>query len=722
MADNMIKKTLLHIGIASAILLFSGNCLAQVFEDVTVEQQQGSTARITIKFTANVRYKRFVVSSTNDLASIYFEVAGLANDGKSVFEESRKWTDASVVPAFTARYFSQATQPAEKRLDLTFEAPLGSLKIVPSADEQSLVIEVTSTRSLQANPAPAPRQAATLPPMTLLPNDPSPSDREQSSLIDLTRGSIARQDYETAIAYLNRVLNMPPGTYSQEAQELIGIVREQLGETKRAQAEYELYLKLYPDSPDAARVKARIASLSAIEPAQTQTASSSPAKRKPLTTSWGGLSQYYYGGQSRIRDEFTITTPATGATEIDTRNISSVDQSSVVTDVNYNLRHRSGNWDSRFTFRDTFRSSFLDSQPSRNRLSAAYIDLKNDQATFETRLGRQTAASGGVLGRFDGAVVNYGFGSSRVRAGVELGQLSEPGLGGDKQFFGVTLDADKVFNNFGLEFFAIQQNAGSQVDRRAVGGEVRYFDAKRSFFSLIDYDVMFRELNIASAQGNFGFGEKLSVNFLYDYRRSPSLQRSNALLGLLGVSLSDLARTQTSDEIKTLALGLTPVSRVSSLGVTYAFTPKWQFGADYRVSSVDGTIATPTLPASPATGNVKTVSTQLIGTSVFVPSGVLVLNSSYLTSPSYNAWLFGISTRFKAGNWALEPGFKYYAQDNAIGSNSRRFSPVGRFAYQFREKLSFEGEVNFEKTRTESQTSNEDLLSLFYYLGYRYDF
>ena len=143
----------------------------------------------------------------------------------------------------------------------------------------------------------------------------------------------------------------------------------------------------------------------------------------------------------------------------------------------------------------------------------------------------------------------------------------------------------------------------------------------------------------------------------------------------------------------------------------------------YRISSVTGTNATPTLPASEATGNIRTTSAQLIGTGVFSPSDVFVLNSSYLTSRAYDAWLFGLSTRFKFGDaWVIEPGLKYYTQDNASGSTSTRLSPVGRFAYHRGDHPTFEAEFNLERTRNEAQASNEDLLSLFDYAGYRYDF
>jgi tetratricopeptide (TPR) repeat protein len=726
MIERQFRTRLACLSAAIAIAVLSPSAMAQIFEDVSVVQHQTDATRITVQFNAKVRFKRAVVSSTNDLVTIYFEIAGLTGDGRSVFEESRKWSDSDLSPAFQMRYFSEANQPTEKRLEISFKSPVQGVQAGPGVDEQSFVLTMKRPVAAAIKP-PVGRDErsappAGMPPATVITTPLSESDQAQAQLLATARDAAQREDYETAIAELNKLLNMPPGAFSQDGQELIGFARERLKETKRAQAEYELYLKLYPDGAGAARVKLRLAALSIVETEQVATADK-PRVRKPVTSTWGGISQYYYGGKSKIRDEFTTTDPISGATQIDTQSLSTTDQSSIVTDVNYNLRHRRGAWDTRVTLRDTFRHSFIEDQPSRNRLSSAYIDLKHETTRFATRVGRQTATSGGVLGRFDGAVASIGLGTDKVRGGVEVGKLIEPGLGGDKRFYGATMDADHIFDKIGLGFFGIQQNASGDLDRRAVGGEFRYFADNRSVFGLVDYDVFFKKLNVASVQGNFGWGRKFSVNFLYDYRRSPSLQMTNALLGQPETNLQQLSQTLTQEQIKEQAIGLTPVARSSSLGVTMTLSPKWQMSADYRLSSVSGTIATATLPASDPTGDIKTLSAQVIGTGIFAPSDVFIVNTNYLTSRAYNAWLLGLSTRVKVGEaWVIEPGIKYYLQDNAAGSTSRRLSPVGRFAYRRSEHLSFEAEFNLERTRTEADTSSEDLLSLFYYLGYRYDF
>jgi tetratricopeptide (TPR) repeat protein len=729
MQNSKQRRNAIAASILIALAAYGGSASAQVFNDVSVKQKQDATVTVTIEFNSKVRFKQSVVAPSNLVATVFFDITGADTLSPGVVEESRKWSNSLLVPEFTTRYSKQSGQPTERRLDVSFASPVEILQISPGLDDQSIVLTLSaaSIRAAQpdagatARPSSRGSLAVTLPPSPAL-SAAATSDDEKSrqNMLISARNAAESRDFDRAIADLNRLLNLPPGFATQDAQELIGYVREMIGDNKRALAEYELYLKLYPDGDGAKRISTRIAAMGA---AGSDPASGETAERKPTMTMWGGVSQYYYGGNSKIRDEFTIITPATGATEIDVQNISTVDQSALVTDVNYNIRYRTADWDNRFTFRDTFRYSFLDTQASRNRLSSAYVDLRNEKMHFGTRLGRQVAASGGVLGRFDGGIFTYGFGSSRFRAGLGAGQLVEPGLGGDKRFIGMTFDAENVIENLGIEMFAIQQNADGETDRRAVGGEIRYFDPKFSVFSLFDYDILFSELNIASVQGNWNISPKASMNFLYDYRRSPSLQMSNALLGETETSLSELQLTMTKEEIEAQALGLTPVSKVAMLGGAYTVSPKWQLSADYRLSSVSGTIATANLPASPDTGQVKTISAHAIGTGLFTPSGVLVFNTSYLTSAAYDAWLFGITSRFRVGpNWIIEPGLKYYRQDNAIGSVSKRLTPVGRLTYQLREHIALEAEVNLEKTKTTAALNNEDATSLFYYIGYRYDF
>ena len=67
---------------------------------------------------------------------------------------------------------------------------------------------------------------------------------------------------ELAVEVLNKLLLLPPNDYTQQGQEWIGVARERSGQPDKAKVEYDLYLRLYPDSAGAASVAQRLEGLS----------------------------------------------------------------------------------------------------------------------------------------------------------------------------------------------------------------------------------------------------------------------------------------------------------------------------------------------------------------------------------------------------------------------------------------------------------------------------
>ncbi len=63
---------------------------------------------------------------------------------------------------------------------------------------------------------------------------------------------------EKALQIFNALLNLPPNKQSQGAQEWIGVARQRSGESAKAKAEYELYLKLYPEGEGAIRTQTAV--------------------------------------------------------------------------------------------------------------------------------------------------------------------------------------------------------------------------------------------------------------------------------------------------------------------------------------------------------------------------------------------------------------------------------------------------------------------------------
>jgi tetratricopeptide (TPR) repeat protein len=689
--------------LAAAGLFASPTGLAQALDDVEVTGA-GGQAEITIHFAAQVRYQRHVVDNSNESVQILLQVTGEASDGGFI-EDTRNSPPGHDLPGFVVRYTAPQGGVPTRRLDVTFESPVEFIRIGQGPDNRSLLLVLKSQ---------APLAEVSMPQQPAAPTSTAPG-----GMLAEAKAALAKQDYDNAIALLNRILNLPPNDESQEAQELIGQVREALGSTDRARAEYQLYLKLFPDGPGAERVRARLAGLDLPE-AQAVAGGRAPRPRQTLT--WGSISTFYYGGNSRIRTDNIIVTPATNATVIDTQTLSQVDQSSLVTNLDANARFRGGDWDNRFVVRDIASVSFLDQQPNENRLTALYGDFRYQPQRLGARIGRQSSTSGSVLGRFDGGSFSWGV-TEKWRVGAIAGVPAQDGLGNRPTFAALTVDGDTPIEGLGLGFFAVRQAVDGITDRLAVGTELRYFKEMTSVFGLFDYDVQFNQLNVGSVQGSYQFGSGGVFNFLYDYRRTPTLQVSNVLLADPTQTLADLLHTYNSSELEQQALGLTPISKVALAGVTYPVSSRWQLGAEFRVSSVTGTQAVGSIPAQPGTGNVLTTTLQAIGTGLLTENGVMTLTASQLNADAYDGLLLAVNSRFRFGNrFTLEPAIRWYRQNNATGSQLTRLAPTLRALFQWREHFGLEAEVAYERSRSDSVLLNETDNILFYYFGFRWDF
>ena len=524
---------------------------------------------------------------------------------------------------------------------------------------------------------------------------------------------------------LNRLLNLPPNAWSEEAQEQIGLARENLGEAAKAKAEYELYLKLYPDGPGADRIRKRLAAISAA-PATT-----TAGVRGAGLSYWGSISQYYYGGQSQTKTTTTTITPATNATTIDTANISGIDQSQLSNTIDLTARYRDANWDSRMVVRDAYQLNFLKgsggSGGNTNQLNALYFETRYQPAQVTGRFGRQSATTGGVLGLFDGAVAQWGF-TENWRVGGVVGQPADTQLGGThKTFYGANVEAENLAGKWSGNAFAIRQNVSGYEDRTGVGGELRYFDAAWNVYSLFDYDPTFKATSVAMVQGNIQFPTGTSVNLLYDYRRTPTLQLTNALVIDPSSTINSFVQTYGLSGTRDLAKSVTPVSRVTFLGVTQQLSPKWQIGGDFRISTLS---ATPeidlangtTYPGTPATGNVYTYTLQSIANNLTPYQDILVVNGSVLNSKDIDALQLGLDFRFTVWqDLLIEPLLRWYRQKDTHDTTLTRTSPGLHLLWRIRERFSIEAEGDWEVSKTNSSVIVDNVKRKFYYIGWRWD-
>ena len=298
---------------------------------------------------------------------------------------------------------------------------------------------------------------------------PTPIDadleRRAAALLSTAREAAAGGAFNTAIETLSRLLDLPPNRSAREAQALIGQARLKVGDTGRARAEFDAFLRLYPTGADSDQVRAALAAMSP----QAAAGAAGGGRALSTTTLTGAVSSFYNGGQSKVRTQEFQESAIGGLPQlVSDATLSDTDQSQLVSGVDVNWRNRDADVDQRFVFRDTYSKDFNRPDKSVNKLWSLYYDQRSFGNGTSFRIGRQTPLGDGVLGRFDGVQARYAF-QPRWKASVVAGTPTDKLLDSRRHFFGTSVEAEAITPQLGASLYAIEQKIDGQTDRRAVG-------------------------------------------------------------------------------------------------------------------------------------------------------------------------------------------------------------------------------------------------------------
>ncbi len=537
----------------------------------------------------------------------------------------------------------------------------------------------------------------------------------------------------SAVDAYNKVLNLPPNIYTEDAQLWMGIARQKSGQAAKAKLEFESYLKLYPKGTHVDWVNERLSKLNAILPAPSVRQRPEPVRQPPTefqTSQYGSLSTYYYHGASITKT--TITNA--GVTSASTRSLT--DQSSFINNLSMTARSNNNEFDNRLVLQDFYSANLLPGQISRNRLNALYFEVKNRVDHYSARLGRQSASGGGIMGRFDGVTAGIGF-LDNYRVQAATGQLSEAVVGSKPKFVSGSLDFG-VRSPFGGTVYAISQLAGGYTDRKAIGGNFRYFQQGMSAMSMWDYDIQFKSLNMLTLQGTLNMEEGTDFNFVLDRRRAPNYSIRSAVNG--STSSIDLLLQngwKTADLIA-LAKLRTAVSNMVQVGMTSRLSEKWQSGTDFVVSNTSGMPESGTLipgdagttgvegfvQATPASGNAWSLSQRFSGTNVFSDADSSMCSFSYSKSGSTVGKSMVLNTRtFSQELWTFDTTARMTWQNDDQGGYQTSISPDIKLGYRIQETMTFDMSVGFDWTKsTPSQAQPSTTSRNYFSTGFRLDF
>lgn len=552
---------------------------------------------------------------------------------------------------------------------------------------------------------------------------------EAASAIDEGRAAIKKNDFGKAVKILTKVLKFPETPSSADAQEYLGVARQKSGQKAEAIAVYQDYLTRYPAGENADRVRQRLAGLSTADgnsDAGLKSTTGSRSKADDGTRTWtisGSASQFY------IRDDSfrTVRDPSLPLSVNDDLETHRVHQNDILSSLDAIATWSGGDTKSKLRFSATEEHGFDEDGDDIFGVAALYLQSANRSWGTDAQIGRQTRNTGGVLGRFDGAVLSFAP-DPLVRfnavAGSPVQFRRDTPFENEKLFYGASVDFGPVFGGLDTSVFAIEQRDRSILDRRAVGAELRYFDVNKSAFATVDYDIHYAELNAAVLTGSWIFDDKSTVFGAFDYRKSPYLSTWTALQGQNFPTLYEMLRTKTLDEIEQLAADRTASFTSASLGYSRPLNERLQVSADVTVTNLDGTISSGGVEAVTGTGNEYFYSAQLIGNNVIEQGDLFIAGVRFADLSLSNQYVLDLSARYPLmESLKINPRLRLgYKTGDVTDLVEYSVLPSVLFNYYVTRDMSLEFEVGADWTSSTLNGVKENSTDLFFTIGYRYDF
>jgi len=534
-----------------------------------------------------------------------------------------------------------------------------------------------------------------------------------SGLLREAMAAFRGADYETTIRLLTKIEAEASGDIHKQALEYLGLARQRNNQVAHAKAEYEKFLKLYPEGEDAVRVRQRLAALITANqkerPNLRQAEAPIDVKEKGEweTSVYGSLSQFYFRDEINPKDSEKRT------------NVSNL-----TTNANLNVRSRNDDNEVRFQFVGSHQADFLEGRDNTKRLSRLLVDYQSLKYGAGIKIGRQSKSSGGVLGRFDGVDLNASA-TDDIKINAVFGHpvmsSRQTFIDSERKFYGASIAFENIVENWDFTTYFIEQKNNSLLDRRAIGGEVNYFNDGKSIFAMLDYDLHFKELNLAMINSNWIISPETTVFLNLDYRKSPLLTSTNAIQGQGVEKLSDLFTLYTEDEIYLIAADRTTVIKTLTAGVNQALNDKFRLSVDVTATDLAGTVSSAGVIGFPGTGTEIYTNIQLLGTGIFAENDSHIFGIRFNDRERDKTYGLYLNSRFRIGKLLrINPRLRLdYRKGKQIDTTRLIIRPTLKLDYRIIKWLSLEFEGGLEWRDETVLDLNQTSIGNYIYAGYR---
>jgi SPOR domain len=498
-----------------------------------------------------------------------------------------------------------------------------------------------------------------LPPVEPIGADPAMTPADRKKLLEAARQALRAHQYPETVQMLTKLQRQPEFPERAEVQELLGLTRERSGEIAQAKAEYEEYLRRYPQGAAADRVRTRLRILRA--------AAVAPRNGGQAASPDGSHGWSISGGATQIYRRDTIEYSLAGP--LGTTVPAKVVENAVFTDTDLFVRHAGERLDFSFRFNAGLEENLLHkgdvavgepTPDNRVRVTTAFFDLDDKLTGLRTRIGRQTSTSDGIFGTFDGAMVQYQVGPGwTVRGTVGSPVLNaQDNYESNRRFETVALDYGPELAHWSSSYYVTRETIDGLRDRQAVGTQWQYFVPGRSLVSYVDYDTEFHSINAAVLLGTLQLPDRWLLTADLERRNAPLLTSENALIGQVGITtIPQLEQSFTAPEITQLAKDRTPTLDSAMLSAQKQLGERFQVMFDVFLTKESTTPASGGVAAIPGTdGSDLSYQAQLFATGIFSNADFHQFILRYDHTSTADATGVGYIARYPLGGaWRIGP-------------------------------------------------------------------
>jgi tetratricopeptide (TPR) repeat protein len=566
--------------------------------------------------------------------------------------------------------------------------------------EVNLSIAQVTPSSLQAEPA--------------VPEEPPPTpwiDREEADptatelVLREAREAFAAEDYPKAITLYSKALNTAESDNRKGALEYLGVAREMNGQEAHAKQVYEQFLSDYDGTEEAARVSQRLAVLVALAASPSAPIPTRTAQRSDEWRVAGQIGQFYR--------RYTLSVDSN----------SSVPINGLFNDLNVIASHDGASLDQEARVTMSYLWDYTGDLDGR-QFQVSHLAWKGFWNAINSgiSIGRQTNSALGVLGRFDGVVLNHSF-SEKLGIEVAGGAVVESTFDqpdSSRPFFSVGGEFVSASGNLVVEPFFIQQYVEDNIlDRQAIGVQTQFRFDRGMVFSLLDYDLHHQALNNATFSSDIAFRQS-RLFASYEYRRSPYLTTRNALIGQPYEELSELEKSLLDSELDQIAEDRTATSHTGRVGFTQTLSENWALTADLVASDYSETDSSANVLGTESNQTVYS-SIQLRSMDPFGAASYSTMTLRRADSGTSTTTSMFFDNRFSLyDDWRLYPRLRVdYRTFDRDDDTQWSVKPSLRLDYRRGRGLVFEVEAGYDWTRRDMNTMTVDIDGSFVRAGYR---